>query len=154
MSPSKLGSSTPHVPHNIDICTSLSSLLLHPWGEVDIGPHCASPTNASFTFSEPIGKYAPHPSPPYTPKRQCNNNRFFTIPSLTSSLLADGFHGCNRSPSDRDEPPQTIQPHDPMSNYNKGKTNKNELTTIYTQNTQGLWPRPRIYPQTFQNWNT
>ncbi len=30
-----------------------------------------------------------------------------------------------------------------MSNYNKGKTNKNELTTIYTQNAQGLWHCPR-----------
>ncbi len=30
-----------------------------------------------------------------------------------------------------------------MRNYNKETTNKNEPTTIYTQNAQGLWHRPR-----------
>jgi hypothetical protein len=143
MIPSKMGSSTPHVPHNIDICTPLPSLPLHPWGGEDTGPHCASPTDASFTFPKPIGKEAPHPSPPSTPKRQCNISGFFTTPSLTSSPLADGFHGYNTSGSGRDEPLQTIQPHDPVSNNNKGKTNKNEVTTIYTQNAQGLWHHPR-----------
>ncbi len=47
------------------------------------------------------------------------------------------------SPSGRDEPPQTIQPHDPVSNNNKEITKKNELTTIYTQNALGLWFCPR-----------
>ena len=38
-------------------------------------------------------------------------------------------------------PHQTLQPHDTVSGNTKRK--KKELTTIYTQNSQGLWRCPR-----------
>jgi hypothetical protein len=38
-------------------------------------------------------------------------------------------------------PQQILQPHDSVCGNTKEK--KKELTTIYTQNSQGLWRRPR-----------
>ena len=50
----------------------------------------------------------------------------------------DSSHGCDASLSSDDAPCTTLQPHDPVSNEEKNPT-----TTIFTQNVQGLWHRPR-----------
>ncbi len=54
----------------------------------------------------------------------------------------DSSHGCNTSLTSDDGPRTNLQPHEFVS---KNKNNKHEknLTTIYTQNAQGLWRRPR-----------
>ena len=55
--------------------------------------------------------------------------------------LPQAAHGCDKSLTSDIRPHQTLQPHDSVC----GNTNrkKKELTTIYTQNSQGLWRRPR-----------
>ena len=49
-------------------------------------------------------------------------------------------HGYDKSLTSDIRPHQTLQPHDSVRGNTKRK--KKELTTIYTQNSQGLWRRP------------
>ena len=51
----------------------------------------------------------------------------------------DSSHGCDTSLSSNDVPRTTLQPNDPVSYEEK----KIPTTTIFTQNVQGLWRRPR-----------
>jgi exonuclease III len=55
----------------------------------------------------------------------------------------DSSHGCNGSLPSNNEPRTTLQPHEFVSNNKKEKQQKNGLTTVYTQNAQGLWRCPR-----------
>ena len=54
----------------------------------------------------------------------------------------DSSHGCNTSLASDDRPRTTLQPHEFVSNNNNNNHEKH-LTTIYAQNAQGLWRRPR-----------
>ena len=67
-----------------------------------------------------------------------------TTPSFSPSTTPmDSSHGCNTSLASDDGPRTNLQPHEFVSNNNNNKHEKNHLTTIYTQNAQGLWRRPR-----------
>jgi hypothetical protein len=69
------------------------------------------------------------------------SSTFATPPSHPSSP-AGSSHGCARQLSCANGPQQTPQPHDPVD-HNTNEYKMEILTTIYTQNAQGLWHRPR-----------
>ena len=84
-----------------------------------------SPSRLTVDTKTRIGQLLPHPSlhSPSTPM--------------------DSSHGCNTSLASDDGHRTNLQPHEFVSNNNNNKHEKNHLTTIYTQNAQGLWRRPR-----------
>jgi hypothetical protein len=133
ISTSKSGPSAQPVPDIINVYTPLLSMSLHLRGGEDTSTPSECPPDFSFALHESN-----------TPEQQYGVDRSFTTPSLSSSLSTNGSHGCNISPFHNNEPRKILQPHDPMSNNNEKKKNKeNGLTTVYTQNAQGLWHHPR-----------
>ena len=76
------------------------------------------------------------------PQGRHEQDRTAATPSFSPSTPMDSSHGCNTSLTSDDGPRTNLQPHEFVSNNNNTKHEKN-LTTIYTQNAQGLWRRPR-----------
>jgi len=78
-----------------------------------------------------------------TPDRPFDIFNFPTTPPTHLYLPTGSSHGCDKSlTSDSDiRHHQTLQPHDSIRGNTKRK--KKELTTIYSQNSQGLWHCPR-----------
>jgi hypothetical protein len=134
MSSSNLGTSAYQVPYIINVCTPMPPTPIYLHDGVDTGNPSDSPTNVFSTFHE----YDHLPSPALTTERQSKHDRTFTTPSFSSSLPMDSSHGCNESLPSNNEPHTTLQPHEFVSNNKKEKQQKNGLTTIYTQNAQGL----------------
>jgi hypothetical protein len=139
MSSNNLGTSAHQVPHIINVCTPMPPTPIHLHDGVDTGNPSDSPTNISSAFHE----YDHLPSPAPTTERQSEHDRTFTTPSFSSSMPMDSSYGCNLCLPSNNEPCATLQPHEFVSNNKKEKQQKNGLTTIYTQNAQGLWHCPR-----------
>ena len=106
---------------------------LHPGGGGD---------NRSISHSE--ANDAPESTPNVdfdTPGRPFHIINFPTTPPTHLYSPTGSSHGCDKSLTSDIRHQQTLHPHDSVRRNTKRK--KKELTTIYTQNSQGLWHRPR-----------
>ncbi len=112
----KLGPSIPPTTPMHSPPTPSSLLFLH--GGIDND----NPFDSPWSFT------TPHlPLPPHDSQNKDSHG-------CTMSLLFDGNY----------PPDQTLQPHEPVCDSNTNNNNKKHtMTTIYTQNAQGLWRRPR-----------
>jgi hypothetical protein len=122
-----------HTPHDNDAQLNFftdkseptPSTPQHHHDIVDLGTLTECPTPASFES--------------HTDNEQ---DRPFATPFFSPSSPTVSSHGCEMSTVSKDGPRTTLQPHELVSNNNYNK-NKKQLTTIYTQNAQDLWRRPR-----------
>jgi hypothetical protein len=73
-----------------------------------------------------------------------NTSSTFATPPFHLSLPAGSSHGCAQQLSCANGPRQTPQSHDPID-HNTNGYKKEIFTTIYTQNTQGLWHCPQDF---------
>ena len=122
---SNLGPIAQHIPLATTVSTPLPSTPIYHQHSADLGTPSRHSTPVSLA---PHGRH--------------EQDRTAATPSLSPSTPMDSSHGCNTSLASDDGPRTTLQPHEFVSNNNNNKHEKH-LTTIYTQNTQGLWRRPR-----------
>jgi hypothetical protein len=133
--------SRPPAPHNSHINTIHPPLTSTPYSlrrgnDEDIP--CKALSGASLSLS-------------------CDEDNFYSIPHMedhddtSSTFTTHPYHpspptgssnGCARQLTSKNRPRQTPQPHDPID-HNTNEYKKEILTTIYTQNAQGLWRCPR-----------
>jgi hypothetical protein len=126
MSTSNLGPTARHTTRAASASTPLPSTPLYHRYSVDPGTISDHPT--------PVSLMTHH-----------EHDRTYATPSLSPSSRMDNSYayGCNTSLASVDEHHTNLQPHEFVSDDNNNKHEKQTLTTIYTQNAQGLWRRPR-----------
>jgi hypothetical protein len=126
ISTSNLGPTARHTTLAASASTPLPSTPLYHRYSVDPGTISDHPTPVSLTTHH-------------------EHDRTYATPSLSPSSRIDNSYayGCNTSLASVDEHHTNLQPHEFVSDDYNNKHEKQTLTTIYTQNAQGLWRRPR-----------
>ena len=99
---------------------------------------CESLSDASISFSCNEDNFCPIPHI----EEDEDTNSSFTNHPYHPSTPPGSSNGCARQLTSENGPRRTPQPHDPVD-HNTNEYKKEILTTIYTQNAQGLWRCPR-----------